>query len=142
MQRFNPPHQIKTQPVLPDNNNYTWIFDSTQPDPFKNGGPQLAKSAGLPTVGPCRGGMLNGRANITASVTTSDATLVLYTLDGAGAWKAYTHPSLPSPATITAGASPQGVLWDIIASDVLIGIKAGATAPTALATTLYFVERW
>ena len=140
MQRFNPAHQILTQPVLPDNNNYTWIFDSTQPDASKNGGAQLAKTSSLPTPGPVRGGCLNKRANLTVSVATTDASLVLYTLDGAGAWQLYTPPG--GAVTITAGAVPQGVLWDIIAADVLIGIKAGATAPTAIASTLYFVERW
>ena len=141
MQRFNPAHQILTQPVLPDNNGYTWIFDSTQPDAYKDGGPQIAKTSGLPTPGPVRGGCLNQRANLTVSCATDDVTLVLYTLDGAGAWKAYTLAALPT-GTITAGASPQGVFWDIAAADVLIGLKAGATAPTAVTSTLYFVERW
>lgn len=141
MQRFNPAHEIRTQPVLPDNNNYTWIFDSTQPDAFKNGGPQLAKTAGLPTPGPNRGGCLNQRANIGVSCATQNVTLALYTLDGAGAWKPYTLVSL-NPATITAGAAPQYVLWDIIAADVLIGLQAGVSAPSAVTSTLYFVERW
>jgi len=139
MLKFNPPRQITTQPVLPDGNGYTWIFDSTNPRRFDNGY-QYAKTAALPTVGPDRGGALNWRMHLTASCATQNVTLVLYTLDGAGVWKLYTPPS--GAITITAGAVPQGVEWSIIASDCLIGFLAGATPPSAIATTLYFVERW
>jgi len=140
MQRFNPAHQITTQPVLPDNSGYTWIFDSTDPHAWDNTGKQYAKTGSVPTPGPVRGGAMNVTANLTVSCTGQNVTLVLYTLDGAGAWQLYTPPN--GTITITAGASPQGVKWDILASDVLIGVLAGASAPSAITSTLYFVERW
>jgi hypothetical protein len=139
MLRLNPPRQITTQPVLPDANGYTWIFDSTDPRAW-HPGHQYAKTAALPTVGPVRGGAMNQRVHLTASCADQNITLKLYTLDGAGAWKLYT-PAV-GEITITSGASPQGVEWSILAADILIGFLAGATPPSAIATTLYLVERW
>jgi len=138
MLRFKPPRQITTQPVLPDANGYTWIFDSTDSRAW-SGGHQYAKTAALPTVGPVRGGAMNVRAHIGASCATQNVTLKLYTLDGAGVWKLYTPSG--GEITITAAAVPQYVEWSILAADVLIGFLAGATPPSAIATTLYFVER-
>jgi hypothetical protein len=135
MLRFNPPRQITAQPVLPDANGYAWIFDSTDSRAW-TAGRQYAKTAALPTVGPVRGGCMNQRAHLTVSSATQNVTLVFYTLDGAGVWK------LHSSYTITAGAVPQGIEWSILAADCLIGILSGAAPPSALTTTLYFVERW
>ena len=140
MQRFNPAHQILTQPTLPNNSGYAWIFNSTNADAWKNGGPQLPVSAGVPSPGPNRSNCMNMTARLTVSCATQNVTLALYTLDGAGAWQLYTPPG--GTITITAGAAPQGVKWEILAADVLIGVLAGASAPSALTSTLYFVENW
>lgn len=125
--------EVNTQVALPDNSGYTWIWDSTEPRRFD--GVQKAKTAAVRTVGPDRGGAKNLRAMIGVSCATQNATLVLYTLDGAGAWRLY------SSTTITAGNTPQFVEWRILAPDALIGILAGASAPSAIAHTLLLTEQ-
>jgi len=131
--------EIKAQVVLPDNSGYTWLFDSTYLEKsFMEDATTtkcvLGKSAGVPTAGPNRGGAKNCRAVLTASVTTTAATLVRYRLDGAGVWQLY------ASTTLNAGDTPQGVTWDTGAPDVLIGFLAGATAPTAITTTFLLKE--
>jgi hypothetical protein len=134
MQKFNPPRQITTQPVLPDAEGYTWIFDSTDSRAWDQ--PQYAKTASVPTAGPVRSGAINLRATLTVVATTENVTVVIYSLDGAGTWRLNTTES------VTAGSVPTEIEWDNLAADCLIGILAGASAPSALATTLYFTERW
>jgi len=131
--------EIKAQVVLPDNSKYTWLFDSTNiersfMEDATTGLSVLGKTAGLPTVGSARGNAKNCRVIMTASVATNSATLVRYRLDGAGAWQLY------ASTTLNAGDTPQGVTWDTGAPDVLIGFLAGATAPTAIATTFLIKE--
>jgi hypothetical protein len=129
--------EITTQVTLPDNSGYTWLFDSTDPRNFC--GMALGKTAGVRAVGPMRGLAKNLRMNLGASCATQNVTIKLYTLDGAGVWKLYA--TSPGEVALTAGASPQLFEWPIYASDVLVGFLAGATAPSAIATTCYIVER-
>jgi len=132
--------EIKAQVVLPDNSGYTWLFDSTYleksfMEDATTGKCALGKSASVPTAGPNRGGAKNCRVMMTVSVTTTSASLVRYRLDGAGTWQLY------STTTLNAGDTPQSLTWDVSSPDALIGVLAGATAPTAIATTFLLKEQ-
>jgi hypothetical protein len=132
-----PAPEITTQVTLPDNSGYTWLYDSTDPRNFS--GVALGKTTGVRPVGPLRGLAKNLRMNLGARCTTQNVTIKIYTLDGAGVWNLYA--TSPGEVALTAGASPQLFEWSSYASDVLVGFLAGVTAPSAIATTLYFVER-
>ena len=134
--RTTPEYRI--QPTLPDDAGYTWIFDSTDPRSWDMIA-ALGKTAAVPAPKDLRGQARNLRACLGVSCAGQSVTVVFYTLDGAGAWQAYTMPG--GAVTLTAGAAPQYIDWSIIASDVLIGVHAAASKPSAIATTLYFVER-
>lgn len=130
--RHYPAQQVTTQLILPDANGYTWLWDSTDPNPLNKAA--LGKTAAVRTVGPDRGGAINLTAKVGLSCTGHDVTLVFYTLDGAGAWQL--HTSTP----ITAASVPQYVKWEILSPDALIGVLAGASTPHALASTLTLTE--
>ncbi len=121
------------QPTLPDASGYTWIYDSTDPRNLTD--TALGKTASVRTVGPNRGEATNKRIMLTAAVTTQSATLVRYRLTGAGAWALY------ASTTLTAGDTPQGIVWDVLSPDALIGVLAGATAPSAISVTLLVKEQ-
>lgn len=126
--------EITAQPTLPDANGYTWLFDSTNLErSFST--TALGKTATLPSPGPNRGGAKNARIMVTAGVTGQNASLVCYRLDGAGAWRLFDTTAL------TAGDSPQGVKWDIFSPDCLVGVLAGASAPSAITTTFLMTEQ-
>ena len=132
--------EIKAQVVLPDNSGYTWLFDSTYleksfMDADVNGQSQLGKSASVPSPGPQRGCAKNCRVMMTISVATNSASLVRYRLDGAEVWRLY------STTALNAGDTPQSLTWDISSPDALIGVLAGAAAPTAIATTFLLKEQ-
>jgi hypothetical protein len=125
--------ECNVQPTLPDASKYTWIYDST--DPRNLGDTALGKTDAVRTVGPCRGEAKNKRIMLTAGATTQSATLVRYRLTGAGAWALY------ASTTLTAGDTPQGLTWDVVSPDALIGILAGGTAPSAICVTLLVKEQ-
>ena len=135
--RRKPCQEISTQVTLPDASGYTWLFDSTEPRMISNvqNGVALGKTAGVRTVGSHRGGAKNLHIKLSASCATYGCSLVLYQLDGAGAWQLYT--SIP----LTAGAVPQNVDWSTMTPDVLIGFLASTNPPTAIATTCLLTEQ-
>ena len=128
-----PATEINTQVTIPDNAGYTWLFDST--DPRRFAGVALGKTAVVRTPMADRGGAKGMRALIGISCAGQNVNLVRYTLDGAGAWQLF------ATAVITAGAVPTFVDWPIPTPDCLIGVLAGATAPSAIATTLLLLEQ-
>jgi hypothetical protein len=128
-----PAAEINTQVTIPDNAGYTWLFDSTDPWRFKS--VALGKTAGVRAPMADRGGAKGQRALIGISCTGQNVNLVRYTLDGAGAWQLF------ATAVITAAAVPTFVDWPIPSPDCLIGVLAGAAAPTTISTTLLLLDQ-
>jgi hypothetical protein len=128
--------EITQQPVVPDANGYTWLFDSTHLSSMQQGVVySLGKSAAVPTPGPERGGTKNMRIMMTAQTVTQNCSLVEFRLNGAGAWCLY------DTIALVAGDTPQAVNWTVASPDAMIGFLAGATPPSAINTTFLMTEQ-
>jgi hypothetical protein len=120
--------------TLPGNSEYSVLLDTTRklPDEYQTA---PAKSATVPTVGAERGQGLGRQFAVLASSVTQTSSIVVYYLNGNGAWSIDSSKT----TTLTAGAADAYVVVDPSAagsSDCLVMVLAGATAPAHIYASL------
>lgn len=128
--------------VLPGNSQKTPLIDST----YWNYAPHWAPATNIPAPGFSRGALGGRRITGTVLPTVQNVTLSFYLLTNPSgttnaAWELDINVSGTSgtgSVTVTAG-STQPFSWLPPTPDFLIVVAAGATAPTALRSTLEMV---
>lgn len=120
--------------ALPDANKYTCLYDSTRHEPG-SAPPSPYKLDAVPAsaTGPQRGAAAGQEFYITLKPSDQAVSIVCYKLDGGNAW------NLDRTEAINAGAVGD-YLFKTAATDVWIGVLAGATPPGALAYSIVIKE--
>lgn len=129
------PLVITTQPPLPANSGYTYVLDSTSRCITP-----LVASAARKVPGGFRHSWAGGRVRATIKAATQDVTANLLLLtNSAGttnaAWEVDATADSAGAITVTAGTT-KVIDWLPRTPDFAIEILAGATAPSALTTTV------
>ena len=129
------PLVITVQPPLPANSGYTYVLDSTSRTITP-----LVASAARKVPGSFRHSWAGGRVRATVKAATQDVTANLLLLtNSAGttnaAWEVDATADSAGAITVTAGTT-KVIDWLPRTPDYALEILAGASAPSALTTTV------